>query len=447
MDALETLHIEHIYWESLPTEIGELRGLQSLVLNNVGSKEKEHDVFPICVDFSVVTKRLSSRLKSLTLRGYKFDDLPLEIQDLEALETLKLVDIRALKTLPLWLDQLPNLKHVYLQECHSLTVLASELLAIEHLETVEVHPSCRSFLGFPDSFPRAKRGRYYRDNIMTMAMIDLSYFNLNYLPKIFDKHPNIAGLNLSGNKHFDWKEEIKQLVDVQEVAMELDLSNNGFNDNDLASIMPYLPRFSKLNLSHNNITQLPYPFFEKKHKGNLNLSANLGLDIEHLVENFGDCINVLYLEQLNLKRLPKVLKKLNVEKLYLNGNPDLEVDDVYDLINNLDISTEVCVYGVPKKGHKFLDADSHKTFSIPPIHNIDQSYKFIELVSRFKHITNLNFDAFYGNLHQHDFRHLKYLTTRRILSLGQFEGLFMNEQLDLELLSFDNVVFSTRTII
>lgn len=85
----------------------------------------------------------------------------------------------------------------------------------------------------------------------------------------------------------------------------------------------------RLDLSYQNLTDLPIAYDQLQELRMLDLSGNIGLDISKVLASipFPEKLEVLMLDSLDLKELPSELKRYtHLKQLSISNNPSLDID-------------------------------------------------------------------------------------------------------------------------
>lgn len=96
----------------------------------------------------------------------------------------------------------------------------------------------------------------------------------------------------------------------------------------------------RLDLSNQNLTEVPKGFVEYTQLRMLNLSANTNIDLEQFLNQVPnpEVLEVLVLDSLNLKTIPASIKRLtNLKHLSLNANPEAHFDQLFKAVSSLPI--------------------------------------------------------------------------------------------------------------
>ncbi len=97
----------------------------------------------------------------------------------------------------------------------------------------------------------------------------------------------------------------------------------------------------RLDLSHQNLLEAPEKIEELAHLKMLNLSANVGLNLEEFFEKISnpERIEILILDSLQLTVVPQNIKRFtHLKHLSLNNNPKADFNAIFKTVNTLPIT-------------------------------------------------------------------------------------------------------------
>ena len=298
-------------------------------------------------DFQVLPAEISrlSALRVLSATGNQLKELPETIKELENLQCLHLNE-NCLRELPLFLSKLPNLEVVdatgngidswkkgfgeqllelRLDE-NRLSTLPESLSCMKNLKVLDLGDN--NLTSLPDDI----------GSLTKLEILNLSQNNITELPASVGDLPSLKILDLSGNHFEDLPESFQSAGVIESFFMEknyvktlpswygslCNIVNLGMADNQLVG-NPLPDNFGSvsgkslrtLDLSGNNISQLPDSVGELKHLEKLQLGSTIcelerrafqnGNWLHSLPNSFGWMINLqkLHLDENLLTELPE----------------------------------------------------------------------------------------------------------------------------------------------
>ncbi|MFM7426730.1 MAG: leucine-rich repeat domain-containing protein [Elainella sp.] len=284
---------------ALPSEIGKLTQLESLILGKVEEWRWVKDKFlPKLVtnQLTVLPPQLTAltRLRTLELSGNPLVCIPDVVFQLQQLEALTLVSTGLIK-IPEVLGQLTNL---------TLLDLGSNQIS----EIPEV-------LG----------------QLTNLALLDLRINQISKIPEVLVQLPNFEGLSIAGNQISEIPEVLGQLTNLT----KLYLSRNQISE--IPEVLGQLTDFAVLNLGGNQITQIPEVLGQLT---NLTVLSLWGNQITQIPEVLGQLTNLTKLDLSNnqITQIPDVLGSLtNLTELDLSSNQITQIPEVLGQLTNLTV--------------------------------------------------------------------------------------------------------------
>lgn len=325
------LHIEHQQWETLPTEIGEMENLE--VLNVSCNKLRELPDFIL-------------KLKKLRVLNFKQNYGLKTIPDISELTNLESVDLvyTDIKTLSEGFFNLKNLKEINTAQSDLDKDTAIMRRLIKTFPNAEIYTNARKAIELEDNADE--------DEFLNKEKIDISEFNLNYLPEnLFRanavKHLKIRCWNLKElSDNFDALQTLETLnldigYDVTTIPSSIfrlknlkTLTIKGSGINSLPDNMEGLENLEELELEHLQIKTLPNSFKKLK-----NLRS---FKIKYGTFNIFDAISGLTnLEKIDLEdyHTPFIISEpltqlTNLNELRIRANQKI-TDDIFHLPKNI----------------------------------------------------------------------------------------------------------------
>jgi Leucine-rich repeat (LRR) protein len=276
------LHVEHQQWETLPIEIGEMENLE--VLNVSCNKLRELPDFIL-------------KLKKLRVLNLKQNYGLKTISDISKLTNLESIDFvyTDVKILSEGFFNLKNLKKINTAQSDLDKDTAIMRRLITTFPNAEIYTNARKAIELEDNADE--------DEFLNKEKIDISEYNLNYLPEnLFHanvvKHLKIRCWNLK---------ELSDNFDTLQTLETLDL-DIGYDVTAIPSSIFRLKNLTTLIIKGSGINSLP--------------DTMEGLEnLEHLV-----------LEHLNIKALPNSFRQLkNLKSLKIKYG----TFDIFDAISDL----------------------------------------------------------------------------------------------------------------
>ncbi len=208
----------------------------------------------------------------------KLKEIPLEIFDLEQLESFKL-NINNITTIPQDIAKLSNLTRLNLSR-NQLTNLPESITQLSNL--TELSLSGNQLTNLPESITK----------LSNLTGLYLSRNQLTSLPESITQLSNLTWLYLSGNQLTNLPESITQLSNL-----------------------------TWLYLGDNQLTNLPESITKLSNLTRLNLSKNQLTNLPESITNLSN-LTRLYLRRNQLKNLPESITKLSdLTRLDLSKNP------------------------------------------------------------------------------------------------------------------------------
>ncbi len=255
------LHLKHQQWETLPVEIGEMENLE--VLNVSCNKLRE------LPDFILKLKKL--RVLNLK-QNYGLKTIP-DISELTNLENVDFV-YTDIKTLSEGFFNLKNLKEINTAQSDLDKDTAIMRRLIKTFPSAEIYTNARKAIELEDNVDE--------DEFLNKEKIDISEYNLNYLPEnLFRanavKHLKIRCWNLKElSDNFDALQTLETLAldigyDVAIIPSSIfrlknlkELIIKGSGINSLPDNMEGLENLEHLEMEHLQIKALPNSFKQLK---------------------------------------------------------------------------------------------------------------------------------------------------------------------------------------
>jgi Leucine-rich repeat (LRR) protein len=280
LPRLKVLKLDTCRYNTLPLEIGCLKGLKELIVINetnekVGLKELPKEIGNL------------TELELLNIGGNLLTDLPKEISNLKKLEWLSL-EKNGISKLPMVITSLEKLKVLILNN-NPISELPKELSTLAQLESLEIRNSgikCIS-LGI--------------DSLLKLKKLDLGANELKVVPEFIGRLVELESLSIGKNQIKELPEELKALKKLKKLVL---------SDNEIQKFPTCIFGMEKLEevyMSNNKLTELPE-----------NLPAIQSL-------------NYIGVNNNRLKQLPESIKLCkNIQKLGLEHNP-LEEEGFMDI--------------------------------------------------------------------------------------------------------------------
>jgi Leucine-rich repeat (LRR) protein len=292
---LQKIDFSHNLLKALPEELSQFQNLQYLNLGNNQFGE-----------FPSVLFQLNS-LKYIDLRYNKLHEIPIHIEKLQSLETLNL-RANYIHELPKEIGQLPKLEKIILRQNMSLDLeqVTESLSQISHL--FELDLSACHIEQLPSNFTKLQnlRSLYLSEN----PKLDLedTFEKLAHLP-------NLENLNLE-----DTKERLPEnLANLQNLRS---LTYNYLSAD--AKHVAQLKNLRELEAKKSSLGYIPEWLFEMPQLHVLNLSDN---QISQIPDSFKNLKNLKKLDFRNnsFTKIPPLLSKqlAQFEELYLDGNQNI----------------------------------------------------------------------------------------------------------------------------
>jgi internalin A len=366
----------------LPAAIGELVGLEELILGKFDPEERKIKGNRLTVLPAEIGQL--QNLTQLSLSSNQLKELPSEIGQLQNLTQLYLSS-NQLKELPSEILQLQNLTQLYLSS-NQLKELPSEILQLQNLTQLSL------------SFNQLKKLPSEIVQLQNLTQLYLSFNQLKELPSEIVQLHNLTQLDLINNQLKELPSEIVQLHNLT----QLSLSSNQLKE--LPSEIGQLQNLTQLSLSSNQLKELPSEIGQLQNLTQLSLSSNqlkelpseigqlqnltqLSLSFNQLKELPSEIVQLQNLTQLDLssnqlKELPsEILQLQNLTQLYLSSNQLKELPSEIVQLQNL---TQ-------------LDLSSNQLKELPSeilqLHNLTQLYlsfnQLKELPSEILQLQNL----------------------------------------------------------
>ncbi len=246
--------------------------------------------------------------------GYRLEEMPVEVFELEHLEKLDLRD-NQIQEIPSEISKLKNLKSLDLIGNKQFTEIPQKLLQLPSLV----------YLGLPCQSNKNPPGG---SNRILQLGLDISDKKLTAIPDHFGNLQNLILLRLWWNL----SEPLPSWLEQQEI-LELDLSSNQLTS--LPESITKLTNIQELYLRDNQLKSLPESITRLTNLARLDLSSN---QLTSLPESITKLTNLTHLdlEKNQLKSLPESITKLtNLTRLYWWGNQLKTVSESITKLTNL----------------------------------------------------------------------------------------------------------------
>ena len=297
-DGVKTLDLSGNELTSLPSEIGQLIQLETLILGKWDEDKGDY----IGNQLAILPAEIGQlrTLSQLDLSANQLSQLPAEIGQLTNLTQLDLSD-NQLSRLPAEIGQLTNLTQLDLSH-NQLSQLPAEIGQLTNLTQLDLRANQLSQLP-------AEIGQ-----LTNLTQLDLSANQLSQLPVEIGQLRTLSQLDLRANQLSQLPAEIGQLTNLG----QLDLSVNQLSQ--LPAEIGQLTNLGQLDLRVNQLSQLPAEIGQLTNLGQLDLRAN---QLSQLPAEIGQLrtLSQLDLRANQLSQLPAEIGQLtNLTQLDLSDN-------------------------------------------------------------------------------------------------------------------------------
>lgn len=257
----EILDLTNCGLTSIPKEVFQLTFLKTLILGKSYNEKEVAKHRNYIVEIAPQIKQLSN-LRTLDLSGNALATLPIELEDLNHLNTLVLhqnqlrkiptvvyklhfnlkeLDLsrNRLQSIPRQIEQLKNLEHLNLSN-NNLDVISDNIAKLTNLK--ELNCSNNKIRKITENF----------NDAMLLSYFNVAYNAIETLPATIGQLKNIKKLNLSNNKI---KEIPAEILGWRLELVELNLQNN--NLSDLPASFKQLAKLRKIHLGKNYFKTVP----------------------------------------------------------------------------------------------------------------------------------------------------------------------------------------------
>ncbi len=314
---------------------------------------------PLSVKFisSLIGKKLKNlpektirrfyHLRVLLLNGNLFEKLPESIYSLENLETL-VISNNKIREIPSGISNLKNLIEIDLSN-NPLQNLPAELSKLENIERINLsNCGLKVFPAVLFNMPDLKSINLNGNNIKKIPAkirdlkhlqeLNMDFTGISIIPENILELNSLKILNWSGNKLMKLPNELSELKNLEKLSISYNrdiIIDSGFSSSfsklisfNIAGInksirdinFDELKNLLHLNLSDNNLSELPKELINLTELKTLNLSGNQLKEINIDLSLFKNIEN-LFLSRNILTKLPEGLKELkSLNKIDLRNN-------------------------------------------------------------------------------------------------------------------------------
>lgn len=302
LQSLEWLNLEGNQLKSIAYTVGNLRGLTWLNLKNNQLESFQlktlHPTFSeIARDFTEKSIKLPA-LKWLNLEDNQLKSLPDEIGDLQSLEWLSL-NRNKLTNLPSAFNKLKKLQTLYLNR-NQLTHLLDKFSMLQGLKTLDI--SHNQLVKLPYTIKELQALEWLNASHNKLKIFSLENFQLG--SKGLRRLPMLKCLNLSHNELTEVPRKIGKVLNLE----KCNISHNKL-EKTVSKEIGKLFLLEELDLSHNYIENLPDEIGDLVKLKELRLNSN---EIEHLPHTMGNLkhLEKLYVSHNKMKTLTYGVSKL-----------------------------------------------------------------------------------------------------------------------------------------
>ncbi|TFI53037.1 GTP-binding protein [Mastigocladus laminosus UU774] len=282
---------------------------------------------------ALIDRAVAEGWRELDLSGQELTELPVEIGQLQQLESLILgkkvkgyedvgnrylekVSGNNLKTLPLELLDLPNLRKLDISgnPLESIPDVVTQILHLEELILTRVE-----LTEIPEAIAQ----------LTNLTTLDLSYNQITQIPEAIAKLTNLRELYLGYNRITEIPEAIAQLTNLT----TLHLSYNQITQ--IPEAIAQLTNLTRLDLSYNEITEIPEAIAQLTNLTELYLFNNQITEIPEAIAQLTN-LTRLYLSDNQITEIPEAIAQLtNLTTLYLFNNQITEIPEAIAQLTNL----------------------------------------------------------------------------------------------------------------
>lgn len=326
LSGLQHLNLSNNQLATVPVEIGNLASLTNLTLsrNRLTVLPTEIGNLSNLKTFNLYSNRLTalpteignlSNLQSLNLSNNRLTSVPTEIGNLSNLKTLSLFD-NQLTSIPTEIGNLSNLESLRLSR-NRLTGLPTEIGSLSNL--IDLYISVNQLTALP-----AEIG-----NLSNLRFLVAPGNQLTAVPKEIGQLSLLESLRLNANQLTAVPKEIGSLSNLKSLRLD---------SNRLLTVPSEIGNLSNLeyfDLSRNQLTNLPAEIGNLSNLQSLRLSRNR---LTALPKEIGNLSNVqdIYLNENRLTSLPATIGNLpNLQELNLSSNYLMTIPSEIDNLSNL----------------------------------------------------------------------------------------------------------------
>ncbi len=306
----------------LPVEIGKLQQLESLIL---GKKVEGYDREGKRFLEQVSGNKLKTlplelldlpNLRKLDISGNPFlESIPDVVTQILHLEELILIRVNLTK-IPEWIAKLTNLTQLDLSSNH-ITWIPEWIAKLTNLTQLDL------------SFNRITEIPKAIANLTNLTQLHLHNNQITHIPESIAKLTNLTQLHLNDNKITHLPEAIAKLTNLT----QLRLHNNRITE--IPEAIANLTNLTLLDLHNNRITEIPKAIANLTNLTQLHLHNN---QITHIPEAIANLTNLreLHLDDNKITEIPQAIAKLtNLRELDLNFNQITEIPEAIANLTNL----------------------------------------------------------------------------------------------------------------